>query len=314
MAELDLADLDAFAAVARERSFRGAAARRGVSASALSEAVRRLEAGLGRRLLNRTTRSVTPTEAGERLLARLDPALREVAAALDSVQGPDDGPTGTLRLNVPAVVARLILPGLLGRFLAQYPGIVMEVVAEDRFVDVLAAGFDAGVRYDERLEQDMITVPIGPREQRFVTAAAPAYLAARGRPAHPGALAGHDCIRHRFGSGVTHPWEFQRGAELIKLNPRARLLANSVDLQIEAAIQGLGLIHGFEGFMAPALASGALELVLEDWAVRFPGPSLYYPSRRHMPPPLRAFVDFLQQERAAGQQGIPAVPSPAAPA
>ena len=164
---MDLADLDAFAAVAQARSFRGAAAVRGVSASTLSEAVRRLEARLGLRLLNRTTRSVTPTEAGAQLFERLAPALGEVSAALDAVNSFRDSPTGTLRLNVPNVVARLVLPPVMPGFLATHPGIILEVTAEDSFVDVLAAGFDAGVRYDERLEQDMIAVPIGPRVQRF---------------------------------------------------------------------------------------------------------------------------------------------------
>jgi DNA-binding transcriptional LysR family regulator len=173
MSDLDLADLDAFAAVARARSFRSAARLRGVSASSLSEALRRLEARLNVRLLNRTTRSVTATEAGERLLERLNPALREVAAAIDAVNSFRDNPTGTLRLNVPTVAARLILPPIIGPFLAAHPGITLEVVAEDRFIDVLAAGFDAGIRYDERLEQDMIAIPIGLRAQRFVTAASP---------------------------------------------------------------------------------------------------------------------------------------------
>ena len=182
MASPDLADLDAFAAVARARGFRGAAARRGVSASSLSEAVRRLEARLGVRLLNRSTRSVTPTEAGARLLERLGPALAEVAAALDSVGGTDGSASGTLRLNVPTIVARHVLPPLVGPFLLAHPGIRLEVSADDSFVDVLAAGCDAGIRYEERVERDMIAVPIGPRRQRFVTAAAPAYLAARGAP------------------------------------------------------------------------------------------------------------------------------------
>jgi DNA-binding transcriptional LysR family regulator len=176
MVQVDLADLDTFAAVASARSFRGAAARRGVSPSSLSEAVRRLEARLGVRLLNRTTRSVTPTEAGLGLLARLRPALDEVSSALDDLNLYRDSPTGTLRLNVPGIVARIVLPPIAARFLSEYPGIRLEVVADDSFVDVFAAGFDAGVRYDERLEQDMIAIPLGPRRQSFVTAAAPAYL------------------------------------------------------------------------------------------------------------------------------------------
>jgi DNA-binding transcriptional LysR family regulator len=294
--DADLADLDAFVAVARARGFRTAAAIRGVSPSSLSEALRRLEARLGVRLLNRTTRSVTPTEAGERLLERLVPALGEVGAALDAVNLFRDSPAGTLRLNVPNVVARIMLPALVTRFLAQHPGIVLEVTADDSFIDVLAAGFDAGVRYDERLERDMIAVPVGPREQRYVTAAAPSYFAAHGRPAHPRDLLDHACIRHRFASGVTLSWEFERDGEVVKVVPQGPLISTSSDLEVAAAVRGLGIIRSFDGFVADAVDDGRLELVLDDWSPPFPGPYLYYASRRHMPGPLRAFVDFLKRE------------------
>jgi DNA-binding transcriptional LysR family regulator len=294
MPDMDLADLDAFAAVAEARSFRGAAVRRGVSASALSEALRRLEARLGVRLLNRTTRSVTPTEAGRRLLERLSPALGEVAAALDAVNDFRDTPTGTLRLNVPIIVARSVMPEIIGKFLKQHPGITLEVIANDTFIDVLAAGFDAGIRYDESLERDMIRVPLGPRTQRFVTAASPAYLEERGRPVHPNDILGHACIRHRFDSGNTPRWEFERNGETVVVTPSGPLLATNGDLELSGAIQGLGLIRTFEEFVAPAFASGALERVLPEWEEVFSGPYLYYPSRRLMPAPLRAFVDFVQ--------------------
>lgn len=296
MAVPDLADLDAFAAVARARSFRGAAAARGVSASTLSAAVRRLEARLRVRLLNRTTRSVTPTEAGARLLERLGPALGEVAAALDAVDGFRGGVTGTLRLNVPSIVAGTILPPIVVRFLSANPGIRLEVIADDRFIDVLAAGFDAGVRYDERLEQDMIAVPIGPRVQRFATGAAPAYLAARGHPWHPRDLLDHACIRHRFVSGAMPPWEFLRDGERVRVDPPAPLVASSKDLEVAAALAGLGVLSSFEEVLAPHFATGALQPVLEDWWESFPGPFLYYAGRRHLPGPLRAFVDFLRGE------------------
>ncbi|MBQ0823573.1 LysR family transcriptional regulator [Microvirga sp. HBU67558] len=298
MSDVDLADLEAFAAVARARSFRSVARLRGVSASSLSEALRRLEARLGVRLLNRTTRSVTPTEAGQRLLERLGPALSEVAAALDAVNGFRNSPTGTLRLNVPTAVARLVLPRLIGPFLDAHPGITLEVATDDSFVDVLAAGFDAGIRYDERLEKDMIAVPIGPRTQRFAVAGAPAYFAAHGRPSHPRGILNHACIRHRFASGIMHPWEFERDGEVVKITPTARVVANSIDLEIAAALQGLGLIATFAGFLEREFASGALEPVLEDWQQPFSGPFLYYPSRRHMPAPLRAFVDFVKRRPA----------------
>jgi DNA-binding transcriptional LysR family regulator len=294
MPDMDLADLDAFVAIARERSFRGAAGRRGVSASTLSEALRRLETRLGVRLLNRTTRSVTLTEAGQRLLERLSPALGEVAAALDAVNDFRDTPTGTLRLNVPIIVARNVMPRIVGRFLKQHPSIVLEVIANDSFIDVMAAGFDAGIRYDESLERDMIRVPLGPRTQRFVTAASPAYLEERGRPTHPNDILGHACIRHRFYSGNTPRWEFVREGETVVITPAGPLVATEGDLEVSAAVQGLGVLRTFEEFVAPAFASGDLERILPEWEEEFSGPYLYYPSRRLMPAPLRAFVDFVQ--------------------
>ena len=297
MASPNLSDLDAFVAVARARSFRGAATLRGVSASSLSEALRRLEARLGVRLLNRTTRSVTPTEAGERLIERLTPALGEIAGALDAVSSVRDSATGTLRLDVPSIVARHILPPIACRFLAAHPGITLEVTANDTFIDVLAAGFDAGIRYEERLERDMIAVPIGPRIQRFVIAAAPAYLAARGRPLHPRDLLDHACIRHRFPSGRIVSWEFERDGETIRITPDGPLVATTIDLELAAAIAGLGVMCIFEEVVRPALDSGALVPVMEDWWQSFSGPFLYYPSRTHMPAPLRAFVDFLKVDR-----------------
>jgi DNA-binding transcriptional LysR family regulator len=304
MTDLPLADLDAFTAVAQERSFRAAARLRGVSASSLSEALRRLEHRLGVRLMNRTTRSVTLTEAGERLVERLRPALGEVAGALDQVRSLRDSPAGTLRLNVPTVVARAILPEIAAAFLAAYPGVNLEVTADDTFIDVLAAGFDAGVRYDERLERDMIAVPIGPRTQRFVTVAAPVYLAAHGVPQHPKELLGHACIRHRFASGALAGWEFERGEETIRISPPARLITNTMELSIAAAISGHGLIATFEEFLRPSIDRGELVPVLEDWSASFPGPYLYYASRSHMPPPLRAFVDFARARQRSGRKEL----------
>ena len=297
----DLGDLNAFVAVARAGGFRDAARASGRSASALSEAVRRLEERLGIRLLNRTTRSVAPTEAGARLLDRLGPALGEVEAALDVVNGFRDRPAGTLRLNVPVGVARLVLPAIVPRFLAAYPDILLEVIAEDSFVDMLAAGCDAGIRYDERLELDMIAVPIGPREQRFATAASPAYLEAHGRPDHPRDLLAHACIRGRFSSGaLTVPWEFERGGEIVKVEPTGPLIVRvgaATDLAVDAAIAGTGIITLFEDWLRPHFASGALEPVLQPWWQRFSGPVLYYPGRSHLPAPLRAFVDFVAANR-----------------
>ena len=296
MAE-QLDDLAAFVAVARAGGFREAARTGGVSASSLSEALRRLEARLGVRLLHRSTRSVVPTEAGARLLDRLGPALVEVEAALDVVNGFRDRPAGSLRLNVPASAARLVLPALVPGFLAAYPDIRLDVVVDESFVDVLAAGCDAGIRYEERLEQDMIAVPIGPRRQRMATAAAPVYLEARGRPRHPRDLLQHACLRGRFPSGAMPPWEFQRSGKVVKVDPVGPLIvrvSGGVDLAVDAAVAGCGVIQLFEDWLRPHLASGALEPVLEPWWQTFTGPFLYYPGRRHLPAPLRAFVDFVQ--------------------
>lgn len=297
MAMDDLNDLSAFAAVAQAGGFREAARLGRVSASSLSEAVRRLEARLGVRLLNRTTRSVAPTEAGARLLERLTPALGEVEAALDVVNSFRDRPVGTLRLNVPGAAAHLVLPAIVAPFLKAYPDIRLEVVVEDSFVDVLAAGCDAGIRYDERLEQDMIAVPIGPRVQRFATAASPDYLQARGRPMHPRDLLEHACLRGQFSSGAMPPWEFERDGDVVRVDPTGPLvvrLAAAADLAVSAAVAGLGIVHIFEEWLRPHLDSGTLEPVLLPWWQNFPGPFLYYPGRRHLPAPLRAFVDFIK--------------------
>ncbi len=295
MADTDLADLDAFTAVAQARSFRGAAKLRGVSASSLSEALRRLEARLGVRLLNRTTRSVTPTEAGLHLLERLAPALDEISGALDAVNSFRDSPRGTLKLNVPTIVAREILPPIATRFLIANPDVTLDVTASDAFIDVLAAGFDAGIRYDERLEKDMIAIPIGPRVQRFVLAASPAYIAARDAPKEPREILDHACIRHRFLSGVIiSTWEFERDGETIRVSPEGPMIASAAELEIGAALAGLGLIYSFDEFLRPYIDKGQLVELLPDWSPHFSGPFLYYPSRRHMPAPLRAFVDFIK--------------------
>jgi len=295
--KVDLGDLNAFVSVARAKGFREGARSSGASASRLSEAVRRLEADLGVRLLNRTTRSVAPTEAGERLLARLGSALTEVEAALDDVKAAPDRPAGTLRLNVPVSAARLVLPPIVPPFLAAYPDIRLEVIADDALVDVLAAGCDAGIRYDERLEQDMIAVPIGPRVQRFASAASPAYLDRRGRPTHPRELLGHACLRVRFTDRVAQTWEFERGGEIVRVDPSGPLVVQpggGSDLLVDAAIAGVGVVHHFEAWLRPHLDSGALEPILEDWWQNFSGPFLYYPGRRLVPAPLRAFIDFIK--------------------
>lgn len=301
--EIDLNDLNAFLAVANAKGFRDGARASGGSASGLSEAVRRLETLLGVRLFHRTTRSVVPTEAGQRLLERLRPALNEVQAALEVVDGFRCRPAGTLRINVPVSAARLVLPAIVSPFLAAYPEIRLEVIADDSFVDVIAAGCDAGIRYDERLEKDMIAVPIGPRVQRFATAASPDYLDRFGRPQHPSDLLSHACLRGRFSSGAMPPWEFEREGKAVKIDPSGPLLVQvgaAVDLAVDAAIAGTGIIYLFEDWLRPHLDSGRLDPVLEPWWPRFSGPFLYYSGRRLLPAPLRAFVDFIKS--SAGQR------------
>ncbi|MEQ5841812.1 LysR family transcriptional regulator [Paraburkholderia acidicola] len=296
---MEFNDLAAFISVARAGGFRDAARTGGVSASSLSIAVRRLESKLGLRLLNRTTRSVVPTEAGLRLIERLTPLFSEMEAALDVLNTFRDKPSGTLKLNVPSSAARIVLPSVIAAFLKTYPDIRVEVVVEDGFVDVLSIGCDAGIRYDERLEQDMIAVPIGPRVQRFATAAAPSYLDANGRPGHPGELLAHACLRGQFAGGAKPTWDFEQNGEVVRLDPTGPLLVRpgaAVDLAISAAVAGVGVIHLFEDMLRPHLDSGALEPILEAWWQRFSGPFLYYPGRRHLPAPLRAFVDFLKAD------------------
>ena len=294
----DIQDLLAFVTVVNAGGFREGARLSGKSASSLSDAVRRMETGLGVRLLNRTTRSILPTEAGRLLMDRIVPALGEVTAALDVVNDFRDRPTGTLKLNVPLSAARLVLPTLITPFLKAYPDIRVEVVAEESFVDVLAAGCDAGIRYDDRLEQDMIAVPIGPRLQRCATAASPAYLDAHGRPEHPRDLLQHACLRGKFPSGAMPLWEYERAGEIISVDPTGPLIVRiggAVDLAVQAAIDGLGMVYLFEDWLRPHLRSGALEPVLEPWWQSFSGPFLYYPGRRYLPSPLRAFIDFVKK-------------------
>ncbi|VWC60988.1 LysR family transcriptional regulator [Burkholderia lata] len=299
---MEFNDLAAFVSVANAGGFRDAARVSGVSASSLSIAVRRLESKLGMRLLNRTTRSVAPTEAGLRLLAQLTPLFGEMEAALDVLNGFRDKPWGTLRLNVPPSAASIVLPSVLAAFMKRYPDIRVEVVVEDGFVDLLSIGCDAGIRYDERLEQDMIAIAIGPRVQRFATAAAPGYLDVHGRPSHPSELLSHACLRGQFASGAKPTWNFERDGEVLRLDPPGSLVVRpgsaAMDLIVRMALQGLGVVHLFEEALRPHFDNGLLEPLLEPWWQSFPGPFLYYPGRRHVPAPLRAFVDFLKNDEA----------------
>ncbi len=292
-----LADMEAFVRVARAGGFREAAKSAGVSASTYSDAIKRMEASLGVRLFNRTTRSVVLTDAGNALLARIAPALLELENAREVVSAFRDTPTGTLRLNVPVSAARLLLPRILPAFMAAYPDITLEILTEESFVDVIAARCDAGIRYGERLQQDMVAIPIGPRVQRIATAAAPGYLDRRGRPTHPRELVAHDCIRGRFPSGVIAEWEFERDGEVVTIVPQGQLLVEiggGIELAIQAAIAGSGILHLFEQWLQPQFDTGALEPILRPWWQPFQGPYLYYPNRTLTPPALRAFIEFVK--------------------
>ncbi|HRE88655.1 MAG TPA: LysR family transcriptional regulator [Myxococcota bacterium] len=307
----ELNDLSAFLTVAREGGFRSAARVAGTSASRLGDAVRRLEARLGVRLLHRTTRSVTPTDAGARLLERITPALSEVHAALDVVNQFRERPAGRLKLNVPSAAARLVLPQIVPRFLAKYPDIVVELVADERQVDIVAEGFDAGIRYDTSLERDMVAIPIGPRFQRFAAAASPAYLERRGRPTHPRDLLQHDCLAWRFSNGPVQTWEFERNGESLRIDPKGPIVASfggATDFAVQMAVAGCGIIYLFKDWLQPQLDSGELVPVLQPWWSGLAGPFLYYPGRRYLPTPLRAFVDFIKttpkgRARVAGTRG-----------
>ncbi|AUG54594.1 LysR family transcriptional regulator [Thalassospira marina] len=295
--DIDLGDLNAFLTVARAGGFREGARLSGGSASALSDAIRRLETRLGVRLFNRTTRSVALTAAGNGLLARLEPALGEVANALDVVNGYRDRPAGTLRLNIPVSAARLALPEIIPAFLAKYPEILLEIITEESFVDLMAEGCDAGIRYDERLEQDMIAIPIGPRKQRFAAAASPDYLARNGTPQHPQDLLDHPCIRGRFASGAMFPWEFEKDDQTLEVAVKGPFImrpGGGTDLAVDVAKGGIGIIYLFEDWLTPFFKDGSLVPILEEWWPSFPGPKLYYPGRRLVPSPLRAFIDFVR--------------------
>lgn len=289
----DLHELDAFAAVAGHRSFRKAADERGVSASALSHALRGLEERLGVRLLNRTTRSVTPTEAGKRLLERLAPALREVGDALAELSAMQAVPTGTLRLNVPRPAARLVVAPLLARFVASYPRIQVEVVTDDRLSDIVSDGFDAGIRFGESLAGDMVAVPIGP-PQRFAMVAAPDYLAARGTPQVPRDLLGHACIGRRFPSGNLYAWELQAEGQSLSLAVEGPLVFDDDALMIQAACDGAGIAYVYEAMVRDELVAGRLVKVLASWSAPASRFFLYYAGRRNLPPVLRAFVEFVR--------------------
>lgn len=286
--------LAAFAHVARLGSFTGAAGALGVSPSAVSQTIRHLEDRLGVRLLQRTTRQVGLTEAGAALLARVAPALAEIQAATEDARAQRDTPVGTLRLTSSHSAVVIALRPILTDFMRAYPSICVDLVTDDRFVDLIAEGFDAGLRLGEALQQDMVAIPVtGPL--RMHVAASPDYLAQHGTPQTPHELQRHACLQYRFGPmGSVYRWEFSRGGRPFTVDTRPALIANDKTMLHQAALAGLGLIYEFPHHIQAALASGQLVTVLDDWTPPFSGFYLYYPSRALMPPKLRVFVDFLK--------------------
>lgn len=296
MARIDPSDLSAFLAIANHRSFRAASVQLGVSASALSHALRSVEERLGVRLFNRTTRSVALTEAGERLFARVSPAFRDITDALDDLNNFRDRPAGTLRFNAAKQSSRLVLLPVVTRFMRAYPDVRVEIMTDDALVDTVAAGFDAGVRFGETIAADMIAVPLGPRH-RFAVVGSPKYFKQHGKPQVPADLRDLPCVRFKFVSGAMYRWEFERGGIELDIEVDGPLTLNDQDLMVEAALDGLGLAYVFEAQVEKLLASGKLVRVLDDWCPAYPGFFLYYPSRRQLPAALRAFVDFARDDQ-----------------
>lgn len=290
---IDPSDLATFLAIARHRSFRAAATELGVSASALSHALRNIEERLDVRLINRTTRSVALTEAGERLFARIIPAFRDIDDALEDLNNFRGKPAGTLRFSAARQSAQLVLLPIVTRFLKNYPDIGVEIMINDALIDMVSAGFDAGVRFGETIAADMIAIPIGPRH-RFAVVGSPGYFKARKPPVTPHDLKGMPCIRYRFTSGVVYRWEFERGGIEVDIDVEGSLTLNDQDLMVDAALDGTGLAYVFEAQVEALIAKKKLARVLADWCPAYPGFFLYYPSRRQLPAALRAFVDFVK--------------------
>ena len=296
MAKPTLADLTALAAIVAHRSFRKAADELGLSPSTLSHLMRALEASMGVRLLHRTTRSVSPTEAGIRLVERLRPVLRDLDGALAEVEAVRSRPGGTLRINANETAARLLLGSVVPAFLERYPDMSLDLVTDGRLIDIVAEGFDAGVRLGEAVPQDMIAVRLG-GDTRFVAVAAPAYLSARPPPQTPDGLQGHACIRVRMPSGKLYRWEFEKHGQALTVDVPGPLTLDHVGLMADAAEAGLGIAYVPEQAVRSRIERGALATVLDDWCPWIPGLCLYYPGHRHVPSGLRAFIEVLQEAR-----------------
>ncbi|TCB40665.1 LysR family transcriptional regulator [Rhizobium leguminosarum bv. viciae] len=297
----DYAELKAFVTIVAHGNFARAAAELGMSASTLSQTIRALEARLGLRLLNRTTRSISLTDAGERLHARFRPAMIEMEAAVRNVVDARDTPAGTLRVHLPSVAAATFLEPTLGRFHAAYPDIVLDVTIDDAVTDIVEAGYDVGARLGEFLEADMIAVQLG-GEQRQLAVASPEYIVRHGRPNVPGDLLQHHCINWRRPGGKgLYKWEFLKENTWFSVAVNGPLVVSHREMALAAAVQGVGIAFWAEDLVRPLIEDGKLVPLLEEWCGTFPGWFLCYPSQRYTPPSLRAFVDFLRRDSGAAE-------------
>lgn len=293
----EFTELKAFAAIVEERSFVRAAARLRISPPALSQSIRQLEARIGVRLLNRTTRSVSPTAAGDTLFARLAVAFEELDGAVADVHAARDRPAGSLRLNVPRVAAMRFIAPILGDFQRTYPDVALTVIVDDTLADIVGSRFDAGIRLGERLEKDMVAVKLS-GDLQMAAVAAPAYLENRTIPRHPQELHQHQCIKFQWpGGGNLYRWEFARGRRALEIAIEGSLTLNDTELMLHAALDGAGIAYMFEYQVRPWIEQGRLVRFLEAWSPSFPGFYLYHPSSRHVPPALRAFIDFVRARR-----------------
>ncbi|RWL07539.1 MAG: LysR family transcriptional regulator [Mesorhizobium sp.] len=296
MTRPSLNDLTAFVAVATHRSFRRAADEIGTAPSTLSHAMRALEERMGVRLLNRTTRSVSPTEAGFQLLDRLQPALASLDEALDSVAGFRGNVAGTVRINAPRLVAGLLVRWVLPRMAERHPDVTVDIVVEGRLIDIVSSGFDAGVRLLGSVPKDMIAVPLA-RPLRFICVASPAYLDRFGDPGTPEELQRHHCIGHRMPSGKLYRWEFERAGQELVIEANGPIVLDDEELMVEAAIEDLGVAYVADWAAEAALSDGRLRKVLTAWLSAPEEVAVYYPGHRAVPPALRAFVDIVKELR-----------------
>lgn len=293
MRATDLSELAAFDAVARHRSFRRASEERGVTASAISHAVSNLEARVGLRLLNRTTRSVSLTDAGAMLLSQLSPAFRDIGSALDSLNQFLDTPFGKVRINAPNSIAPFVLGPVIGALVADNPNLELEIIATDRLVDIVEEGFDAGIRLGESLRDGMTAVKIKPR-LRFSVVGSPAYFSKFPLPQTPADLTGHICVRNMYPSGVTYPWFFKRNGDEVEINVKGPLALHDHELMIEAALAGIALAYVWEDRVRPYIETGKLMSCLDDWIVPEDWLYLYFPARKYHSAGLRAVIEALR--------------------